>query len=109
MEKISTLVEANRYLETVSVNVWELEERVSRLRDPQPRMTLPFPTFEFAKTIGEALCRLKDLCNRRYACIRYIKDQPKEVRDAEMDHWRKEMQTFKEFNAIVQDYDPPHR
>jgi hypothetical protein len=109
MEKIFTLVEANRYLETVEVNVWELEERVGRLSDPQPRMKLPFPTFEFAKSIGEALQRLRNLVQRRQASIRFIDAQPKEVKDAEMDHWRKEMETFKEFNAIVQGYSPPHR
>lgn len=108
MLPINSLTEANRYLEDVEINVWELEERVGRYHDAQPRMRIPYPVFENTKSIGEALSRLRQLAARHKSALKAISELPERDKEMEKEHWRTEREHQKAFNEIVQGRTAPH-
>lgn len=109
MKSITSLTEANRYLEDVEVRVWEIEERVAIYNEPAPRIRVPYPTLIPARSITEALTRVTALAIRKNTAVKFMKSLSSADMEKEKEYWRNKNEAYRKFNDVVQAYNPPHQ
>lgn len=111
MNKITSLNQANDYLNDIAVYLWQKENIIHCVtwQSEGPVIKLRYPEPYVCKSMSEAAVRVQYFADRHRASDKVYKTLTEEQQQTVRDFWEKERQGYKDFNAVVQGWYPPHK